>query len=75
MSTSITHLAAQEHVNDLRRQAQRPNQLREAQHQDPLQEAQDNRDHNKVRRVAVIRSAGSHFALMPTRGLLDARGR
>jgi hypothetical protein len=32
MSTSITFLAAQEHVNHLRRKAQRPNQLREAQH-------------------------------------------
>jgi hypothetical protein len=75
MSTTITYLAAQEHVNDLRREAQRPNQLGEARHHDLLHEVQNNLDHVKVRRVAVIRPAGSHFALMPTRGLLDARGR
>jgi hypothetical protein len=75
MSTTITYLAAQEHVNDLHRDAQRRNQLREAQHHDPLRELQHNRDHVKVRRVAVIRPAGSHFTLMPTRALLDARGR
>jgi hypothetical protein len=68
MSTTITYLAAQEQVNDLRREAQRPNQLREAQHHDLLREVQKNRDHVKVRRVAVIRPAGAHFALMPTRG-------
>jgi hypothetical protein len=65
MTTTITHLAAQEHVNDLRRTAQRPNQRREV---------QNDRDHVKVRRVAVISPAGSHFALMPTRGLLDGTG-
>jgi hypothetical protein len=75
MSTSITFLAAQEHVNHLRRKAQRPNQLREAQHHDLIREVRHNHDHVMVRRVAVIRPAGSHFAVMPTWASLDARGR
>jgi hypothetical protein len=75
MSTTITYLAGQEHVNDLRREAQRPNRLGEARRHDLLREVHNERDPGKVRRVAVLRSAGSHFALMPTRGLLDARGR
>jgi hypothetical protein len=60
MTTSITYLAAEEHVNDLRREARRRNQLREPQH---------HRDHVKIRRLAVIRPAGSHFALMPDPGI------
>jgi hypothetical protein len=75
MSITITYLAAQEHVNNVRREAQRPSQLRKAQHDDLLLEVQNNRDHVKVRRVAVIQPAGSHFALMPTLGSLDARRR
>jgi hypothetical protein len=66
MSTPITYLAAQEHARDLRREAQSANQL---------SEVQNNPDQVKVRRVAVIRPAGSHFALVPTRRLVDARGR
>jgi hypothetical protein len=71
MSTSLSQLAAQQHVDDLRREAQRSGRLREARQDDPL------RDQNavRIRRVAVIRSAGSHFALTPPRALLDARGR
>jgi hypothetical protein len=55
MNTTTPYLAAQEHVNDLRREAERSNQLREVQ--------QNSRDLVKVRRVAVIRPSGSHFAL------------
>jgi len=65
MSTAITHLAAEEHVEDLQREPQRPNQLREARHRDLLRETQLKRDRVKVRRVAVIRLAGSHFVLQP----------
>jgi hypothetical protein len=55
MRTNITYLAAQEHVNDLRR---------EAEHRDPLREVHRDRDHVKIRRLAVIRPSGSHFTLM-----------
>jgi hypothetical protein len=66
MDTSITYLAAQERVNDMHR---------EAQHDEVLGRLQHNRARVKVRRVAVIRPAGSHFALMPARALLDPTGR
>jgi hypothetical protein len=66
MDPNITHLAAQEHINDLRREAHQHDQLREA---------QQHRHHGAVRRVAVIRPAGSHFKLMPIQPALDARRR
>jgi ABC-type uncharacterized transport system fused permease/ATPase subunit len=75
MDTSITYLAVQERVNDLHREAQRSSQLRDAQHDEVLGRLQHNRARVKVRRVAVIRPAGSHFALMPARALLDPTGR
>lgn len=64
MSTAITHLAAQERVNDLNRDAHRPGRL---QARDLRREAESRRDDVKLRRVAVIRPAGAHFALVPSR--------
>jgi hypothetical protein len=39
---------------------------------DRLREAQHRRRHVEVRRVAVIRPAGTHFKLRPIRASLDA---
>jgi hypothetical protein len=55
MSTTITHLAVQEHVNEL---------LREARRHSAPRERQQHRRHVKVRRVAVIRPEGSHFRVL-----------
>ena len=41
---------------------------------DLLREAQRHRRHVEVRRVAVIRLAGSHFKLLPIRASLEATG-
>jgi hypothetical protein len=41
---------------------------------DLLREAQRDRRHVEVRRVAVIRPAGSHFKLLPIRASLEATG-
>jgi hypothetical protein len=60
MRTTITHLTAQEHINDL---------VREARHHDLRREPQQRRQHVGVRRVAVIVPAGSHFKLLPIRAL------
>jgi len=43
----------------------------EQQASDRVREAQRRRRRRKVRRVAVIRPAGSHFKLLPARGKLD----
>ena len=37
-----------------------------------FRDAQRRRRHVKVRRVAVVRPAGSHFKLLPTRPSLEA---
>lgn len=42
---------------------------------DPFSEARRRRRDVEIRRVAAIRSAGSHFKLVPTRASRDATGR
>jgi hypothetical protein len=55
MTTTLAHLAAAEHVNDL---------LRQAQHHTSPPNIQQHPRHVKVRRVAVILPEGSHFRLL-----------
>ena len=56
MTTTLTYIKAQEHTNDLEREAHR------------------HRGCGEVRRMAVIRPAGSHFKLLPVRASLEATG-
>jgi hypothetical protein len=66
MSTTINHLTAGEHTNDLLRAATSPDLRRETRRR---------RHHVAVRRVAVIRPAGAHFKVTPIQALPFASGR
>jgi hypothetical protein len=63
MNTTVTYLAAQEHIKELRREARQHDLARDAQQHDLVRETEQRPSPVKFRRVAIIRPHGSHFRL------------